>query len=119
LGKNRPLPNSIHEPSRSNTWNDTYYDNGRFDYSRTFFAWSSILLPLLPEEGYNARVLIVGRAQPYIINLGRRNDPWPPNSQWQPTASRDTRNPNLFMPSPHRSVQIIEPEPGPGSLDAT
>jgi hypothetical protein len=105
-----PLTN----PGDPSTWNDTYFDNGRLNYSRTFFAWSSVLLPLLPEEGYNARVLVVGRLQPYIINLGRRNDPWPPNSQWQRTAPRDTSNPILFMPSPHRPQQIPEPEPGPG-----
>ncbi len=96
---------ALTNPGDPSTWNDTYFDNGRLNYSRTFFAWSSVLLPLLPEEGYNARVLVVGRLQPYIINLGRRNDPWPPNSQWQRTAPRDTSNPILFMPSPHRPQQ--------------
>ncbi len=102
--------------SDPNSWQTTYFDNLRPNYNRSFFAWSSVLLPLLPEDGYNARVLIVGRAQPYTITLGRRNDPWPPSptTQWEPTTQRDTSDPRLFMPSPHRPVQIPEPEPGPG-----
>jgi hypothetical protein len=43
---------------------------------------SSVLLPLLPETGYRARVLYVGGAQPIIIDLGA------PAPSWQPTAAR-------------------------------
>jgi Domain of unknown function (DUF1929) len=66
-------------------------------YNRTFFAWTSVLLPLLPEENYRARILVIGREQPYTINL---NDS---NPRWTPTAPRDRSNPILFDPSPARS----------------
>ena len=109
------------QTSDPNSWATTYFDNGRRDYSRTFFAWSSVLLPLLPEEDYAARVLIAGRAQPFIISLGRPTDPWPPsNANWQPTTARDTTNPLLFMPSPHRPNPVPETEfPGRGDPSGT
>ena len=96
------------------SWRNTYFDSGAGGYNRSFFSWSSVLLPLVPEEGYNARVLIVGRAQPFVIALGRRNDPWPPTTQWEPTASRNTSDPRLFMPSQHRPVPEPNDQPGPG-----
>jgi hypothetical protein len=43
---------------------------------------SSVLLPLLPEHGYRARVLFVGRQQPRIFDAGA------PASGWQATAAR-------------------------------
>ena len=97
-------------------WSTTYFDNGALGYNRSFFSWSSVLLPLLPEEGYNARVLMVGRAQPYVIDLGRRNDPWPPQTQWEPTAPRNASEP-LFMPSLHRPVPLPNDHPGDGRGD--
>jgi hypothetical protein len=96
-------------------WDTTYFDTGRPRYSRSFFAWSSVLLPLLPDEGYRARVLIVGRRQPHVIDLGRPDDAWPPAGLWQPTSGRDTSDARLFNPSPHRPVQVAEREfPGRG-----
>jgi hypothetical protein len=43
---------------------------------------SSVLLPLLPEDGYRARVLVTNGAQPYLIDLGA------PAPAWVPTAPR-------------------------------
>lgn len=105
-------------PDGSGPWGGMYFDNGRPTYNRSFFAWSSVLLPLLPENDYVAEILVVGRAQPYHIWLGRRNDPWPPTAttsqRWGPTSPRYNNNPDLFMPSPHRPQRIPEPEPGRG-----
>jgi Domain of unknown function (DUF1929) len=43
---------------------------------------TSVLLPLLPSEGYRARILLCGAAQPKIMHLGGSN------LHWQPTAPR-------------------------------
>jgi hypothetical protein len=40
-----------------------------FLYNRTFFARTSVLLPLLTKGSYRARILVVGREQPYIIQV--------------------------------------------------
>ncbi len=40
------------------------------------FKTSSVLLPLLPEEGYRARVLITGTSQTYIRDLGAAAPSW-------------------------------------------
>src|SRR5262249_40466854 len=99
-------------------WATTYFDSGRVDYNRTFFAWSTVLLPLRPEDGYTARVLLVGRAQPFVLNLGRPADAWPPAATWQPTTTRDTSDPRLFMPSPSRPAIVDETQfPGRGFVD--
>lgn len=41
-------------------------------------AVTSVLLPLIPEEGYRARVLVSGRAQPRRIDLGAATPAWAP-----------------------------------------
>jgi hypothetical protein len=50
----------------------------------TFFSQdgSSVLLPLLPEEEYRARVLLCGGNQPVVMDLGA------PTHQWLPTSPR-------------------------------
>ena len=99
-------------------WNTIYFDTGRLDYNRTVFAWSTTLLPLVPDDGYTARVLLSGRAQPFVITLGRPDDHWPPVAQWQPTLPRDSSDPRLFMPSPVRPNIVDETEfPGRGFID--
>lgn len=102
------------------SWETTYFDTGRRNYNRTFFAWSSVLLPLLPEQGYAAKVLIAGRAQPFFIDLGGPNGRWPPSAAWQPTGPRDRSRRELFEPS--RIRHGLEPEtefPGRGFIDLT
>jgi hypothetical protein len=46
------------------------------------FGVSSVLLPLLPENDYRARVLFVGGAQSRVFDTGN------PGAGWQPTAAR-------------------------------
>ncbi|MQB02063.1 MAG: DUF1929 domain-containing protein, partial [Actinobacteria bacterium] len=77
-----------------------YVDPDFARYNRTLFSWSSVLLPLLPEEGYRARVLVVGRTQPYWINLGDERP------RWAPTAPRDLANRELAQPSAHRPIDV-------------
>lgn len=91
-------------------WATTYFDTERPRYSRSFFAWSSVLLPLLPEHGYRASVLVVGRQQPFVIDLGGPADVWPPAARWHPTAPRDQSDERLFLPSVHRPVASPETE---------
>jgi hypothetical protein len=43
---------------------------------------TSVLLPLLPADGYRARVLVAGAAQPRVLDLGN------PGAGWQPTHHR-------------------------------
>jgi hypothetical protein len=43
---------------------------------------TAVLLPLRPEEGYRARVMVAGTAQPQILDLAA------PQDGWQPTAAR-------------------------------
>jgi hypothetical protein len=111
-----PTPNR--SDANQSAWERTYFDTGRVDYSRTFFAWSTALLPLLPENDYTARVLLVGRMQPYVIELGTHEDPWPRSAAWRPTSPRDTSHPELFSPSPLRRNVIPETEyPGRGGFE--
>jgi hypothetical protein len=51
---------------------------GYLDWSRP-----AVLLPLLPEEGYRARVLFCGDTGAVKIDIGD------PNGEWQPTPGRD------------------------------
>ncbi len=44
------------------------------------YTTTSVLLPLLPEDGYRARVLIAGAPQPFIIDLGATVPEWRPTS---------------------------------------
>ena len=61
LGPDRGLSSGTYRPGPNQSrWDTTYFDTGRSRYSRSFFAWSSVLLPLLPDEDYRARVLISG-----------------------------------------------------------
>lgn len=84
------------------TWDEVtqfpagYVDPTVPDYNRTLFAWTTVLLPLSPNNGYRARVLLVGRAQPFVIELAEDSP------TWRPTVPRDRSDPRLFDPSPHR-----------------
>jgi hypothetical protein len=80
-------------------------------YNRTLFAWTSALLPLLPEEGWRARIVVAGRAQPFVI------DTTASPSQWRPTGPRDRANPGLFNPARNRPAQgdPAAPDYVPGS----
>jgi hypothetical protein len=74
-------------------WDRTYFDTGRNNYNRTFFAWTTVLLPLLPEQQYRARILLVGRAQPSIIR------PRPLESASAPAVSLGSDRPARHIPS--------------------
>jgi hypothetical protein len=47
---------------------------------------SAVLLPLLPSENYNARVMVVGDVQPRILDLGNATPSWQDTAQRQPPS---------------------------------
>jgi hypothetical protein len=53
--------------------------------ANTHKGMTSVLLPLLPEDGYRPRVLVFGATQPKIIDLGG------PNPAWSETSPRALR----------------------------
>jgi len=59
---------------------------------------SSVLLPLLPSDGYHARVLLCGAAQPVVMQFAGGNP------HWQPTAPRQlpASPPRYGVSNPHR-----------------
>ena len=65
-------------------------DSGVSLYNSTY-SYSSVLLPLLPGDGYRPRVLICGRKAPRRIDFPRVPDPgagWEPVPGWKETAPR-------------------------------
>lgn len=80
-------------------WSGTFHDIASFDdVTRAdpfklydHFGASSVLLPLLPEDNYTARVLIAGAEQPFILDLNGWNPAQsaaPGQFRWHPTAPR-------------------------------
>jgi hypothetical protein len=63
------------------------------------FDSTSVLLPLLPENGYQARVLICNGAQPMVIDLGAD----PPS--WTPTGPRTLEG----SPPRHHANAVLLP----------
>jgi hypothetical protein len=51
-------------------------------------AATSVLLPLRPDRGYQAKVLLCGGAQPQLIDL---SDPTTSNATWEPTGPRQIK----------------------------
>ncbi|HEX2063691.1 MAG TPA: hypothetical protein VHE80_04635, partial [Acidimicrobiales bacterium] len=48
----------------------------------TGYNTTSVLLPLMPQDGYRARVLLAGAPEPLVLDLGA------PEHGWRPTAPR-------------------------------
>ncbi len=61
-------------------WRGDGDDNNHRIYNQ--FNGTSVLLPLLPENNYETRVMVHGNTKSYIINLSS------PNPQWEETAIR-------------------------------
>lgn len=52
-------------------------------YQGVWAAWTSVMLPLLHQEGFRPRVLVMGGVGSAVIDLGAAAP------QWQPTPARD------------------------------
>lgn len=70
------------------------------------FQTSSVLLPLHPEDGYRARVMVTGAAQPKILDLAAAGH------GWQPTSGRalhgsPVRNHSCAVLLPDATVVVV------------
>src|SRR5262249_14296181 len=52
------------------------------------YSFASVLLPLLPGDGYRPRVLVCGRKSPRRIDFPQ-GPPWEPVPRWRDTAERE------------------------------
>jgi hypothetical protein len=68
---------------------------------------TSVLLPLLPSDGYQARVLLCGATQPVVMHLGENNPHWQPTAPRQLPASPPRYN--LTNPSRFNATAILLP----------
>jgi hypothetical protein len=72
----------------------------------TFFSQdgSSVLLPLLPSDGYRPRVLLCGAHQPVVMDLQPLLDNPAARPGWAPTAARQlaAAPPRFTVPNPPR-----------------
>lgn len=68
------------------------------------FDTTSVLLPLLPAEGHRARVLVMNRPDPKIIDLGAAA------AAWQLTAPRTLRDPVAGPPVRYHATSVLLPD---------
>ncbi len=75
-----------------NPWTGAFLDDyaltGDSRYHGISAAWTSVMLPLLHNEGYRARVMVMGGVDAEIIDFGTQNPAWQEtsdNRQWDGT----------------------------------
>jgi hypothetical protein len=69
-------------------------------YQDVWAAWTSVMLPLLHQEGFRPRVLVAGGESAETIDLGAASP------QWQPTTPRDWPSP---APRRHYGCPVLLP----------
>ena len=84
-------------------WRDVAHGPG-LEYDT--WTTTSVLLPLRPEDGYRARVLVTGAQEPRVLDLGL------PQAGWQPTAHRalhgaPVRNHSCAVLLPDATVLVV------------
>lgn len=74
-------------------------DDGKYDSISA--AWTSVMLPLLHEEGFRARVLLMGGETAQRIDLGAQSPAWAQAGErdWPGTPPQRSRRSTRFRPT--------------------